>query len=495
MHNNRLFFVLLLFTTLLSCSKSVTKEEPPVVEKEVIEVTEFYFAKANNPTLTDDLRLDENKGIYTAELPKFHVKNLVPTFKSNAAKVLVNNVQQESGKTVRDFSQPVTYSFVGAKGTKKDVSIHLNWTSFEIPQFNITIDGGQAVVEKEKYLKALLRIDGKNFYTDFEATTRIRGRGNSTWVQPKKPYRLNLDTKASILGLPEAKNWVLLANYLDPSLMCNAVAMRIGRDLKVPFTNDIIPVDLTINGTYRGSYVLTQHLEVTENRINITDDGYLFELDDYFDEEFQFRSANYNLPVMIKSPELEEQDEIAPIKTDFEQLESLIFASNFPNNGYRDKLDIDVFARFLMVYILTGNEELNHPKSTYMHKVPTGKFSFGPIWDFDWAYGFEGSGNHFSNPSREFFWSGNKSGTRFFQRLLSDTEVKKAFKMHWESYKSNHFNDLIRFVDEYANTIKDSKARDEVIWKKGKNFDQEVVRLKNYLNSRKNYIDNMVRGY
>jgi len=495
MNNKRLFFVLFLFTTFLSCSKSVTNDDTPVVEEEVIEISEFYFAKEKNPTLTADFMLEEANGVYSGELPKYHSKNLIPTFKTNAIKVLVNNLAQESGTTVRDFSQPVTYSFVGAKGTKNDVTVRVNWTSFEIPQFNISIDGGEEVVEKEKYLKATLRIDGKTFYPNFEASTEIRGRGNSTWGQPKKPYRLRLTTKASILGLPEARNWVLLANFLDPSLMCNAVAMRIGRDLQVPFTNDIIPVDVSINGTYRGSYVLTQHLEVASNRINITDDGYLFELDDYFDEEFKFRSANYHLPVMIKSPELEEQDDIAPIKADFEQLEDLIYASNFPNNGYRDKLDIDVFARYLMVYILTGNEELNHPKSTYMHKVPTGKFSFGPIWDFDWAYGFEGSGNHFSNPGRDFFWTGNKSGTRFFQRLLSDTEVKKAFKTHWESYKANHFNNLIRFVDEYSNIIKESKARDEVIWKKGKNFDLEVVKLKSYLNDRKIYIDNMVRGY
>src|SRR5690606_8703944 len=152
-------------------------------------------------------------------------KNLIPTFKTNAIKVLVNNLAQESETTVRDFSQPVTYSFVGAKGTKKDVTVRVNWTSFEIPQFNISIDGGEEVVEKEKYLKATLRIDGKTFYPNFEASTEIRGRGNSTWGQPKKPYRLRLTTKASILGSPEARNGVLLENSFDPSLLCYALAM------------------------------------------------------------------------------------------------------------------------------------------------------------------------------------------------------------------------------------------------------------------------------
>jgi hypothetical protein len=173
----------------------------------------------------------------------------------------------------------------------------------------------------------------------------------------------------------------------------------------------------------------------------------------------------------------------------------LIFDSNFPDNGYRDKLDIDVFAKYLLVYILTGNEELNHPKSTYIHKVPNGKYSFGPIWDFDWAYGFEGSGNHFTNPGREFFWSNNNIGSRFFQRLLEDAEVKKAFKTHWQNYKTNHFAQLMTFIDEYAEMINESKAKDEVVWKKGKDFAQEVGRLKAYLNARSSYIDNMVSEY
>lgn len=490
LNKNFWIFPVLLFITFSSCSKSPADEEV-----EEIKISQFYFSKEKNPFLTEDLVLAEEDGVYTGTIPHFYAKSLIPTFESNAVRVLVNKAEQISGVTARDFSASVIYSFVGEKGTIKELTVKLNFMNTAIPHIYIDIDNRQEVIEKEKYLNASISILGKELYSDFSSTTRIRGRGNSTWGQPKKPYRLNLDTKASILGLPEAKNWVLLANFLDPSLMCNTVAMRIGRDLKVPFTNDIIPVDLTINGTYRGSYVLTQHLEVATNRINITDNGYLFELDTYFDEEYKFKSTNYNLPVMIKAPDLENQEDIDPIKEDFEQLEDLIFASNFPNNGYRDKLDIDVFARYLLVYILTGNEELNHPKSTYMHKIPNGKYSFGPIWDFDWAYGFEGSGNHFSNPGRQFFWSENNLGSRFFQRLLSDTEVKKAFKTHWLDYKAKHFTPLLSFIDQYAVLISESKAKDEQIWKKGKNFQLEVTRLKSYLNDRSIYIDNMVNGF
>jgi len=492
---NRLLATLFLLTLLNSCSKSVTKDEPiDVIEEEVIEISEFYFDRANNPSLTEDLRLEEDKGVYSAEIPKYYSKNLIPTFKTNAIKVLVNNIAQESGVTSRDFSQEVTYTFIGAKGSNTNVIIRLNWVNFEIPQFNIQIEGNQEVIDKEKYLKATVSIDGNILYSNFEAPTEIRGRGNSTWTYPKKPYRIRLTNKASILGLTEARNWVLLANYLDPSLMCNAVAMRIGRDLNVPFTNDIIPVDVTINGTYRGSYVLTQHLEVAENRINLTKSGYLFELDTYYDEEYKFKSVNYNLPVMIKSPELSNQNEIIPIKEDFQQLENLIFNSSFPNNGYREKFNIDVFARYIIVYLLTSNQELNHPKSTYLHKSTNEKYAFGPIWDFDWAFGYSNGGSHFVDPMRPFFRD-NTIGKIFFTRLLTDPQTQKLVKSYWQAYKSNKFNNLMKFIDEYAALIKDSKAKDELVWNKGKNFEQEVLRLKSYLDARKNYIDTFVSTY
>lgn len=345
-------------------------------------------------------------------------RQLIATYKTNASTVLVNNVEQESGVTVNDFTNEVIYSFIGKRGNKRDVRVEIVWMVFDIPHITITTTNGQEVTSKSDYLTATISIDGKDLYEDYSGTTEIRGRGNSTWTYPKKPYRLKLTSKSEILGLPSARNWVLLANYLDPSFMCNSVAMKMGRDLDIPFTVNTIPVDLTINDTYRGSYVLTQQVEVHENRVNIGDDGYLLELDTYFDEDYQFYSQHYSLPVMIKNPELADPSEITPIKTDFESFEALIKDSTFPNNNYGDYFDIDVFARYILVYFMTGNGEVNHPKSTYLHKKTDGKFTFGPLWDFDWAYGYSPGTGHFVNPNIPLLGSGSAKGSVFFRRFL-----------------------------------------------------------------------------
>jgi hypothetical protein len=92
-----------------------------------------------------------------------------------------------------------------------------------------------------------LAVNGRGGYEDYTGKTEVKGRGNSTWGYPKKPYRLKLNKKAEICGLGKAKNYVLLANHLDPTLMLNSVAFKIGRLLELPFTNHAIPVDVVLN--------------------------------------------------------------------------------------------------------------------------------------------------------------------------------------------------------------------------------------------------------
>lgn len=490
--NNRLFYLFLTILFFTSCSKSVTEGE---TKEDLIEITSFTITSGLNHSLNSDIILEEDNGFLKGQIPSYISKKLIPIFNTNAVKVLIGHVEQVSGETEVDFSNTVTYTLIGSNGGKREVTVQLQGKDFSIPHITITIENDVDVTSKEDYLKADINVEGNELYPNYSGTTEIRGRGNSTWNYPKKPYRLKLTTKSEVLGLPSARNWVLLANYLDPSLMCNTVAMKIGRDLGLPYTNQTIPVDLTINGQYRGSYLLTQQVEVNENRVDIGDNGFLFELDTYFDEKYKFKSSNYNLPVMIKSPELESLSEVSPIQDDFQNLEDKIFSSNFPKNNYTEFLDVNAFAKFILVYFLTGNEEVNHPKSIYVTKKVGGKYTFGPIWDFDWAYGFESGDKHFTNASRPLFWSGNAVGTRFFKRLFEDPQVQNAFRSEWSNFKQHKFDNLLKYIDEYALLIKESKSKDELIWKKGENFDADVSRLKQYLRGRSAYIDSYIAGF
>ena len=90
-----------------------------------------------------------------------------------------------------------------------------------------------------------------------------------TWILPKKPYKLKLDSKASLLGMPAGKTWVLLANYDDKSLLRDQVAFEVGRRVGMAWTPNSRFVELFLNGQYEGNYQLTEEIKIDNNRVNI----------------------------------------------------------------------------------------------------------------------------------------------------------------------------------------------------------------------------------
>lgn len=363
----------------------------------------------------------------------------------------------------------------------------------KIPHIYITTEGGAPVVSKEIYLNGEVEINGNGVQMDFIKTkTRIKGRGNSTWVRPKKPYRLKLDVAASIFGLPAAKDWVLLANHIDYTLMCNAVAMKIGQQLNMPFTNSIIPVDLTLNGVYMGNYTLTQQMEAKPTRIDVGEGGVLLEMDSYFDEDFKFKSAGLSLPVMIKSPDITSDAQFEKIKKEFEDFEKLIVDSKFPNTNYGNVFDKQQLVNYLIVNNLTGNFEINHPKSVYMHKKANGKYTMGPIWDFDYGFGFDEVKRSYFNFIEFPLLKTNdtRPGYYFYTIFLKDPEIRQLYKTTWSNFKSNQFDKLLTYIEEYAASIRESKKKDYELWKVGSNDLPTIKRdLKLYLHKRARYID------
>ena len=491
-----IYFVLIVgfINTTLSCSK----DEPntlPEVENENLTFETFVFEKKNNPHLKEDIVFNISENNISGELKNYFF-NSTPTFSTNAQTVEINNIEQVSENTPVDFRKAITYTLKSDSGTTKEYAVNISWDD-ALAHIYFDTDGFAPIVSKDDYLYGNLRVDGQSKYDDLtilNSVSRIKGRGNTTWSWPKKPYKIKLDSKESILGLLPEKDWVLLADYQDGPHLLSNVAFTIGRMLEMPFTNTIIPVELTINGNYLGVYGLTEQIEIKTNRINVGDDGLLLELDQYFDEEWQFRSAAYNLPVMVKDSELETQAELDLVKSNFETFEALVASANFPNNNYLDYIDAESIAKYLIVCMLTSNEEINHPKSTYMHKTATGKYVMGPIWDFDWAYGFEGTSQHFSNPNKALFWAGSNTGTQFFSRLmLSDPEIKTLVQDYWLDFTSNHLSDLMNYIDEHAFIIKGAKARNLEMWNNGLVTDELV--LKQWIQDRVSYMNNFIANY
>ena len=194
----------------------------------------------------------------------------------NMALLEINTISDDA-EAIRFATEPVT-GFVAA-------SIK-TWN----PDYN--------VVPEPYYEDCTVKLtdtDGKVTIEGAEAEVKVRG--NWTTCYPKKPFRIKFKEKQSMLGLnggAEKKNWVLLAEYKDASLLRNKTAFYMGWALLEEdgrYCADSEFVEVTINGEYWGVYLLTERQEADRKRINVTDPekdytgtdiGYILELDGYY---------------------------------------------------------------------------------------------------------------------------------------------------------------------------------------------------------------------
>ncbi|HQG75924.1 MAG TPA: CotH kinase family protein [Bacteroidales bacterium] len=498
----RHFTILLLLFAFTAC-----KERKEIFElSSKKEILYYKLEKELNPSLSETIEAEIIDSEIRLVIPELaDRKALIASFEYEGKSVFVNEAEQVSGETANDFSQPFSYLVFAEDGSEKkfDIVISvLDKLKFGLPHIYINIDNGEEIISKEDYLKGNIRIDGKGEYNDYTGRLGIKGRGNTSWTAPKKPYRIKLDNKASLFGMHEYKDWILLAEYLDGTMLYNSIPYKAARLLGLPYTNHMLPVELTINGEYRGVYTFTEHKEVGEYRIDISKDGVLLELDTYFDEEWKFKSAKYDLPVMVQFPKEKDMTEemLNDIKADFEVFESLVYDESFPYNEWLDYFDIHSFVNYMIVYQLTLNMEINHPKSTYINRPAGEKYHMGIIWDFDWGFGFEVKFKHYdlSTAALPLFWEQNTAGKTFFSRLMEDPVVKDLFAERWAWFKTNAYEELKDYVITCSVLIQNALPKDHEIWgKRGSSGDAstDLERVLEWLDARVAYIDTYVAGF
>lgn len=306
-----------------------------------------------------------------------------------------------------------------------------------VPTVYITIPDNPGLTElydKELYLDAMISIDGNGVVDDLEPTAvSIKGRGNSTWNYAKKPYRLKFDKKIAICGLAKAKSYALIANYIDCTLMRNAVALKMGQLLNMPFTNHCQPIRVYFNGIFKGAYFITEKIGITGASVDIDEEsGILFEMDTNFDEAYKFTSMYYSLPMMVKDPDLSEIAELKGVTPesllstwgdDFEAFESKVFYGE----DLSGSLDMESLVNYMLVYNVCGNREPAWPKSVYLYKASLDDvYHFGPIWDFDWGFTYNDGVESGSYPATVGDFPIRAIRRSFFKDNLFQTRIQNA---------------------------------------------------------------------
>ncbi len=351
-----------------------------------------------------------------------------------------------------------------------------------LPTVIINTENAQEIVSKENEISSNVYIISENgTHLLSTSETGVRGRGNASWDQfPKKPYRLKFKSKQSPLGAPaSAKKWTLISNYSDKSLMRNILAFEASRRFGQAYTPYCHPVDVIVNGEYRGCYQLCDQVEAAEGRVPAKD-GYLIEIDAYAWKEVSAFWSWKGTPVTIKHPD---EDDITDaqrnhIESFFNQMETAALGSDFtdPEKGYRKYLDLESFLRNLLVGDFCGNTDLLW--SVYMYKdAADGKLYTGPTWDHDLSFDNDYR-SHPINNNNDFIFltvpSPASDAVREMTRKMvkEDPQAKQMLAELWaEAYENGSLKTLPDYLDQTYLLLQESQ---ELNFKRWKILNQQV---------------------
>ena len=347
-----------------------------------------------------------------------------------------------------------------------------------LPVIYLETDGGKKINSKTTFVQGSMRIKGYGGY-DSQRNMRcsVRGRGNTTWSWPKKPYLVKFDEKQSLLGMPEHKRWVLLANFMDRTLMRNLVSMKVASMTSLAWTPRCVPVELVLNNQHVGSYLLIEQVRVSEKRVNISKkDGYLVELDFHYDNEVQWKDPHGGgIPFGVKHPD---PDSITTaqkqyIKDYIYNAAEILYGPDFtdPERGYADWIDVDSFVDYWIVYEVMGNHELGNPGSVFFHKDGSGKLVAGPCWDFDWGVLSYNTSPH----ARTGFVNRNAI---WYARLFQDPAFAKKVRDRFFELKPQ-LETIPAYIDDCQRLLEKSAELNFAMWNPAEDRSQNGGRIIN----------------
>lgn len=495
-------------------------------------------------------------------------------FSHEGAVAYIGDVLQKSKETRQRFDRPMTYTVTfptwkmleirqPADGQPQAGSIYqayvpfgseqtvtIDWlcdhptTEYGVPRIDITLTdhrdakwgsggwGGWGWDEPEyywlgqdgktTYVNAEIVIDGGGVFPSMEATPiLIKGRGNSTWSQSsssKNPYHFKFESKQKPLGLTKGKHWVLLSNKQSGSMTTNAIGHRVAEMMGGAAPCHIIPVELYINDSYRGSYNLCERVGLAGNSVSFDDDtnAAMIELDTYTDEQI-YKDSYYYLSTKMKDPDFD-YDYTGPltptmVMNDWEQ----VMEAAFLGDDIASFVDVELTAAYLAANEAICNCELKHAKSCFAFSgdvtdgfsIEAGAdvtpWAFGPLWDCDWAFGYEQRKTYFqASQSEDFFGSlisgGDSNGRarNMWNALRNNPEVNKAYYYKWYNFATYRLPEFLDFCDDYyafASRTLSHNTQNEANERDGQNYQQLTTYAKQWMQKHTESVMNRIKSY
>lgn len=387
---------------------------------------------------------------------------------------------------------------VGSTDTDLDKALFKNRQTGEAPYKTATVtlkDNGS-----DKDTKHLVE------FTD-KVDIKVRGNSTANPTNGKKAYRLKFPKKHKhdLLGLGyEKRNWALLANVFDHSMIRNALSYHLEKEVGLDFCPGYKFVDLVINGNYRGTYQICDHVETGTNRVDVDEDaGWMVEFQgrgDMLDQPLCFNQDG--LQMNIKNPEPADEtnaEEVATFIAPFQKWFTKTWSPQWKatdaygaNSGWRSVNDEESLMKFWIVTELTGDYDGWMTVKAYK-EADEAKLHYGPVWDKDLAYGNYGGEQSAKLVSN----NGNGSSLVTFlnESLLKDPIFTKKLKAKLDQLLSDglyekmcaKIDDLAAIVAQTEELSNTKFPRSSKVGEETNNYEtyaETITPLKDYLKTR-----------
>lgn len=385
---------------------------------------------------------------------------------------------------------------------------------------------------------------------DQKGNLSIKGRGNTSWTVDngeKRPYSIELEKNIELLGMPDNRDWCLIANHSDKTLMRNFITYNIASKMSgFDYAPRAKYVELYLNNTYYGLYTLVEKIEAGKEKVNISETvkgekfkdimsgSFLVEkesIDRFNDiEQALYQSVNTALGTMnIKSPgrtNLIKEDKITnrwepfmqyydqyykykdPVKKYiqeyFDLTNSAIRAIRDGNYIlYKRYIDVDSFIDYIILQELTKNIDGNMKVSIFFYKDKGGKLHIGPVWDFDIAWG---NCDYDNGEGQTPGWTTDGfmlKDAAWFKDLMKDPEFYASLKKRYKELRDKQFKDIIPLInstEKYISKAAESNfnnnyALNRYVWPNPPeivaidNYKGQVEHLRNWVTNRLKWLD------
>lgn len=428
-------------------------------------------------------------------------------------------VTAPSGGSINTVSNQLTFAAASTTKNTGLSTIYLNTNE------------GHSIDTRSRYFEGTFAMTGSTKVPECAAVptqtnATMKGRGNYSWTFSKKSFSLKLDKKTDLCGMGKSKKWALLGNAYDKSLLRTTAAFNLGSKLtNLAWTPKVKPVDLYINGSYRGAYQLVERIAIDQQRVNIdklengpgndpsgannsapnVTGGYVLEWDFRKGADHNVKVGSHGY-VGIKEPEDEDdgsgitKQQVSYIDNYLDAADGALYAKNFTddNKGWKAYIDEKSAVDYYIAQEIMKPVDAQMWASVYMYKPRNGKLQFGPMWDYDLA---AGSANRAGNTVGSTGWylrnpvttTAKQSSTTWFNRLNEDPDFRSAVANRWKQvYPQLKSNDA--FLGSQASLLTSSANANFSKWSvrehisssqvvKG-SWSSEVSYLRGWLNSR-----------